>query len=197
MEVIALAVDGIPRRWIASSPKDQIEVRIVGAGDPGASAAVRASVAWPRLGAWLARSRNREGPPQLLACLRIQAFEIATVPELRAGHPGDHHAVGHERSGGHRVAVLGGGWLRAPHLLACLDVERDHVRVEGGAVEFAVEQRTTAVDDTAADDPGGVRRILDHRLPDRSAGNRVEGDSLFVIGEVDDAILEQRLGLLA
>src|SRR5262249_36845143 len=109
MKVIALAVDGIPRRWIASSPKDQIEVRIVGAGDPGTSAAVRASVAWPRLGAWLARRRNREGPPQLLACLRMEASEIPAVPEPRAAPPGDPHAVGHERSGGHRVAVLGVG----------------------------------------------------------------------------------------
>src|SRR5262249_61209976 len=132
MEVIALAVDGIPRRWIASSPKDQIEVRIVGAGDPGASAAVRASVAWPRLGAGLARSRNREGPPQLLACLRIQAFQIATVPKLRAGHPGDHHAVGHERSGGRRGAVLWVGWIHSPQLLTRLDVVRHIIRTTTG-----------------------------------------------------------------
>ena len=71
------------------------------------------------------------------------------------------------------------------------------MRVERGAVEFAVEHRGAAVDDAAADDARGIGRILDHRFPNLLARKRVERDRLFMIGEIDDAVLDQSLRLLA
>src|SRR5437899_1845092 len=71
------------------------------------------------------------------------------------------------------------------------------MRVKRGAVEFAVEHRGAAVDDAAADDARGIGRILDHRFPNLLARKRVERDRLFMIGEIDDAVLDQSLRLLA
>src|SRR5262249_56151838 len=82
--------------------------------------------------------------------------EIATMTECGARHAGDDHAVRDQRCPGHRIAVLGVGRFRAPDLLAGLEVERNHMRVKRGAVEFSVEHRGTTVDDAAAHDSRGV-----------------------------------------
>src|SRR5260370_20403280 len=71
------------------------------------------------------------------------------------------------------------------------------MRVRRGAVEFAAEDRGAPVEDAAADDARGIGRILDHRFPNLLARKRVERDRLFMIGEIDDAVLDQSLRLLA
>ena len=119
------------------------------------------------------------------------------MAEFRAGHAGDDHAVGDQRRDGHRVAVLRFGGLGAPELLAGLGIERDHVGVERGAEELAVEDRRAAIDDAATHDARGLGRILDRRLPDLLAGQGVEGDGLGVIRDVHHAVLDQRMRLLA
>ena len=119
------------------------------------------------------------------------------MTELGARHPRDHHAVRDERCARHRVAVLRIGRLRAPDLFPGGEVERDHLRIERGTVELAVEQRGAAVDDAAADNPCGLRRVFKHRFPDLLTAQRVDGHGLFVVGEIDDPVLDQRLRFLS
>ena len=119
------------------------------------------------------------------------------MAELGARHSGDDHAVRHQRRPRHRVAVFGVGRFRAPDLLAGLEVDRNHVRVKRGAVEFAVEHRGAAVDNAAAHNPRGVGGIFDDRFPNLFAGKGIKRDRLLMIREIDDAVLDQRLCLLA
>ena len=84
-------------------------------------------------------TRDRMGAPQMLAGRRIPAVDEAARAELGAGDAGDHDAVGDQRRHRHRVAFLEVGGLLAPELLAGLGVERDHIGVERGAEQLAVE----------------------------------------------------------
>src|SRR5262245_25229366 len=199
VEVVAFPVDRIPRRRIADAPEYEVELGIIGAGDPGRAAAGLPGllVGGPGLGALLTAFGDRIGAPQRLAGLRIEALEIAAYAVFGARDAGDHHAVRDQRCDRHRVAVLGVLGFGAPDLLAGLLVERDHIGVERGAVELAVEQRTATIDDAAADDPCRLRRIFDHGLPDFLAGQGIDRDGFLMIGNEDHTVLDQGLGLHA
>jgi hypothetical protein len=56
VEVVAFAIERIPRRRIAGTPEHEIEFRIVGTGDPGGAAALPPGVSRPGLGAGLSFS---------------------------------------------------------------------------------------------------------------------------------------------
>ena len=108
----------IVRLGVAGAPVDEIELRIVRAGAPRRPAAVlpRVAVLRPRLGAGLARRRNRVAAPQLLAGIRIPAVEESARGGLAAGHAGDQHAVGDDRRAGGVVALFGIGEFLVPEL---------------------------------------------------------------------------------
>src|SRR5262249_56154178 len=56
-----------PRRGIADAPVGEIELRIIGAGDPARAATDLPGIAvlWPRIVAFLAARRNGVAPPYL------------------------------------------------------------------------------------------------------------------------------------
>ena len=197
VEIVALAIERIPRRRIAGAPVDQIKVGIIGTGDPGRAAALFPGIAGPGLGAGLALFGNRIGAPERFTGLRIEPFEIAADAVFRARNARNDDAVRHQRRDRHGVAVLRIRRLRAPDLLAGLGIERDHIGVEGCAIELAVEQRRAAIDDAAANDARRLRRIFDHGLPDFPAGQRIDRHRLLVVGEKDHAVLHQGLALEA
>src|SRR6185312_1361041 len=96
----------VPWTGVAGAPVDEVEIRIVRAGDPGRRAAVLVRVAGrPRVGAGLARPRGRVAPPQMPARLGIPAVDEAADPELGAGDSGEQDAVGDQRGDGHRIAL--------------------------------------------------------------------------------------------
>ena len=74
---------------IAGAPVDQVELRIVRAGSPRRSAALRPGVAVlrPGVGTWFARPWDGVAPPQFLAGFRIPTVQEPARGELAAGHP--------------------------------------------------------------------------------------------------------------
>ena len=115
------------------------------------------------------------------------------VPNSAPEMPVMHDAVGDQRRHRHRIAFLDVGGLLAPQLLAGLGVERDHVGVERGAEDLAVEQRGAAIDDAAADDARRLGGILDLGLPDLLAGLGIDRHRGVVRRHVDHALINQRL----
>ncbi|MGY4225829.1 hypothetical protein ACVMIH_003190 [Bradyrhizobium sp. USDA 4503] len=133
----------------------------------------------------------------MLAGCGIPAVDEAAGAELGARDAGDHDAVGDQRGHRHRVAFLDIRGLLAPQLLAGLGIERDHIGVERGAEHLAIEQRRAAVDDAAADDARCFGGIFDLGLPHLLAGFGVNRHRGVVRGEIDGALVDQRLRLLA
>src|SRR5581483_3312726 len=178
-------------------PVHEIELRVVTADEPGRAAALFPLIIDPGLVALFARTGNRIAAPQLLAGLRVPAVDETANAELAAGNPGDDHAVRHERRHGHGVTGFEVDGLRAPHFLAGLDVERDDVGVERGAVNFVTVDRGAAVQDAATNDARRLGWILNHVFPDLAAGRRVDRDRALVVRHVHHAVHDQRLRLLA
>src|SRR5438046_7134763 len=112
----------------------------------------------------------------MLAALGIPAIDETTDAELGAGYASDQHAVGDLRRHRHRIAVFPFGGLRLPDLLAGLHVEREHVSVEGGAIDLAVEDRCALVGDAVAHHPWRLGRPIEVVLPNLLAGGNVDGD---------------------
>jgi hypothetical protein len=150
----------------------------------------------------VARSRcpfrwNGVTAPKLLAGFGVPAVDEAADAELGPGNAGDEHAVGYQRCNRERKAVLPFRRLRLPQLLAVFGVIRDHVGIERGAKDLAVVDRRALVGDAAADDARGLRRPIQHLLPDLPAGGDVDRHSRLGISNVHHAVVDDRLRLLA
>jgi len=197
VEIVAGPHRRVERAGVADTPIDRVQVRVVRAGDPGRSTAQFPGVALPGIAAGLVRRGDRVGAPQMLAGLRVPAVDEAAGAEFRPRDAGQDDAVGDQRRHRHRVALLDVGRLLTPQLLARLGVERDHIGVERGAEQLAIEDRGTAIDDAATDDARRLGRIFDLGLPDLLAGLDVDRHRRAVAGDVDDALVDQRLRLFA
>src|SRR6185503_20766490 len=85
VEIGARTALAIPVRVrIAGAPVEQVQRRVVGAGEPRRRAAALPDVALPGVAARFARRRNRVEAPQALAALRIVRIDEAAVRELAA-----------------------------------------------------------------------------------------------------------------
>src|SRR5207237_10116001 len=112
----------------------------------------------------------------MLAALAVTAVDETTDAELGAGYASDQHAVGDLRRHRHGIAVFPFGGLRLPDLLAGFHVEREHVSVEGGAIDLAVEDRGALVGNAAAHHARRLGRPREVVLPNLLAGGNVDGD---------------------
>ena len=197
IEIVAGAHGRVERSRIADAPIDRVQLRIIRAGDPGRSAAQLPGVALPGIAAGLIGTGDRIGAPQMLAGRRIPSVDETAGTELGAGDAGQDDAVRDQRRHRHRIALLDVGRLLSPKLLACRGIERDHVGIERGAEQFAVVDRGTPVDDTAAHDPGRFGRVSDLGLPYLFAGLYVDRHGGGVGRDIKDALVDDRLRLLA
>src|ERR1700755_2438986 len=129
----------------------------------------------------------------MLAGLRIPSVDETTGTELRAGDASQDHPVSNEWRHCHRVAFFYIGRLLAPEFLAGLGIERDDIGIEGGAEQLALVDRGTAIDDAATHDARRLRGVFDLGLPDLFAGFYVDRHRGAVAGDIDDALVDQRL----
>jgi hypothetical protein len=93
----------------------------------------------------------------VIAGFRVPAVDETANAELRAGDAGDQHVVGDQWRDRHGITFLPLRRFLVPDLVAGLDVERDDMGIERGAVEPAVEDRGALVGDTAAHDARRLR----------------------------------------
>src|SRR5207237_26930 len=197
VQIVARTHRRIERPRVADAPINRVQLRVIGAGDPCRSATELPGIAFPGVAAGLLGAGYRVGPPQALARLWIPTIDEPAGPELRAGNARDDNAVRDERSHGHRIAFLDVGRFLTPQFLAGLHVECNDVGVERGAEKLAVVNRTTAIDNAATDDARRLCRVLDLGLPDLFAGFGVNSHRSVVVGDIDDALVHQRLRLRA
>ena len=155
----------------------------------------------PRLVARLAGSRNQAPPPELLAGPRVVGHDDARLGPAPwpAAPPGDHLAVGDDRTG----RVPGGilrvvEELRFPDQLAGRGVQREGIVVVGGVDDHVVPDRDVPVD---ADQPAqivvDVVGDLAPILPLQVAGHRIDGlDDVVRVRHVQRAAVRDRRSLL-
>src|SRR5436190_22305206 len=139
IEIVALARIAVPvGTRIARAPVEQLQRRIVRAGEPRRAAAVHPAVAGPRLAARLAGRRYRPEAPPRLAAPRVVRVEEAADARFAAADPDDHLVVDDERRGGDRVPRRVLADVDRPSLDAGFRVERDEIAVERADIDRAV-----------------------------------------------------------
>src|SRR5262249_42111308 len=157
----------------ARPPVEEVEPRIVRAGDPGGRAAALPRVAFPRLIALLAFAGNRVEPPGATPRVGLVRVDEAADSVLAAGDADDHLVLHDERRAREAVALVRVGRSDIPADTAGLRVEAHHVRVERAHEQPIAERAEAAVLRTAAQ-----RHLLWQRalvVPERPAGSRING----------------------
>ena len=185
-----------PRLRLRGTDEEEVEVRIVGARNPGVAAAaqVRRDVA-PGPAVDVARLGNGRGAPELLAGVRVVAGDEAAfvLEALAAVDAADDDAVRDARPArlGEALPVIGPRGL--PDRLARPRVESDDCRVVGGQVDLV------PVEGDAAGRAPALRviGILVPVLPDQLAGSRVEClDDVAGARQEHHAVMDERRGLV-
>jgi len=155
----------------------------------------------PGLVARLARGRHRPAPPQLLAGERVVGHHHARLrPAARpATSPGDHPAVGDDRTGtvaGRCLLVIEDP--RLPRDLAGRRIERVGVVVVADVDDEPVVDGDVAhAAGVAADVLVDVLRQVAAVLPDEVAARRVDGlDDVAAVRHVEHAVVGERRHLL-
>ena len=195
VQVVAGAAVAVPiRSGISGAPVDEIEIGIVGAGDPCRRGAPLPAVALPGLVPLLARPGNSPESPCAIARLRVVRIEKPAHAVFTARNADDDLVGERQRRAGDRVARLGIGDGDVPSNLSRLRVERDEMGIERPDVNRVVENGHAAIHLTAAS-----RQRFGHRppiAPQRPARPRVERDHVAGRhGDVDDAVDDEGRGL--
>src|SRR5215207_366128 len=176
VEVVALADASVEvGRRVAGPPVQEVQLRVVGAGDPAVSTTPCPGFTFggPGLGTGLPGLRNRVAAPDALSGLDVVGVEVAAHAEFPAGAPHDDYVLHDEGSDC--------GALTSPHVtvhgvpdqLAGFRVEREHVGVQGGDEDLPLCHGDPAVDVAAAE-----RHIVRDRMlvsPQLLPGPGVEG----------------------
>ena len=164
-----------PGRGVAGAVVDEVELRVVGADEPGGAPARLPRLALPRLVARLAGARDRVGPPDLAAGLLVVRGDRAAHAVLAPGEARHHEVLRDRGRRGDRVALLVVHDLRLPQLLARARVEGDQHGVEARHEELAVRVGDAPVVEAAAGGLLDVGRDLGRVLPADGARLGVHG----------------------
>src|SRR5579863_6818260 len=105
----------IIRSRISRSPKQGVELGIVGSRNPGGSTAVHVCLSGPALTAFLTRPRNCPKAPLLLTGLRIERSQETADPVV-AARGADHYLIfDDQRSAGCPVVSVADGIRNIPY----------------------------------------------------------------------------------
>src|ERR1700758_3608810 len=121
IEIVARPLVAHPRPAIPGTPKREIGLRIVGAGDPDRSTAGLPLVTrGPRLGSWLARRRHGISLPRRLPGFGVKRRDEAAHAKLAARNADHHLAVSNQRRQRHVISLSVVLDLRVPQFVAGL-----------------------------------------------------------------------------
>ena len=194
VEVVARPVVGVPvRRGVAGGPVQELQVRIVGAGEPRGAAAGLPPVALPPgLEAGLTGRGNRVRAPHQLAGLRVVRVDEAADARFGPRHADDDLPVERQRRQRQVVPGLVVLHRHVPAHAARARVERDEMPVHRAEEHRVVENRDAAIDRRRADDDDvgrDGRRVGPHG-PSGAHVERRDGARRF--GDVHDAVGHER-----
>src|ERR1700736_5295196 len=88
VEIVAGPYCQVERPRVADAPINRVQLRVVGAGDPGRSASQFPGVTLPGVAAGLIGARDGIGPPEMLAGRRIPSIDESADAELGARDAG-------------------------------------------------------------------------------------------------------------
>jgi hypothetical protein len=134
------------RPGIADGPIDEVQRRIVRAGEPRRRAAELPTVASPGVVTKLTRRRHREPSPHSLSGCGIVSVEKPARAKFPAGHADDHFVFDDQRRTGDAVAQHRVGHLRFPERLPGPGIERHERGIKRPDEQPAIEQRGTAIE---------------------------------------------------
>src|SRR5438445_9464424 len=98
VEIVAGAYVAVHvRSGISGAPVDQVQFRIVGAGDPSGSAAARPGVAAPGFPSGIVRSGDGVEAPEAFSGGDVVSVNETAHAELSAGDPDDDLVFHHQR----------------------------------------------------------------------------------------------------
>ena len=196
VQVVARAHIGVPiRRGIPDAPDDEVQLGVIGSGDPGGTAALLPGVgSTPRLVTFFARAGNGVESPAALPGGDIVGVKEAADAVFAACDPGDHHVLDDQRRAGDRVAGLAVGNRHVPQHGARLRAQRDQVRIHGAEKHAIAKHRHAAVDRIATDVDFGRKAAF--VVPVGAAGGGIESEHVRGrLADVHDAIDHDRCGL--
>ena len=172
---------------IAGADVVEVELRVVGAGEPRHAAAVGHHFGIrPGVGARLPGPRRRVPAPDDVAALRIARLEIAGHVERVAADAKQHLPADDDGRARRKVLALDVGDLVMPALFSRRRVERDEVVVRREEVQPVAEHADTAIADVDA------AARLPEVVPVLAAGARVDRPHVIGRREVEDAVEHQR-----
>ena len=188
IEIVAAAVVAVPvRTGISDAPIGQVEIRIVGSGNPHGSSTVHPGVGRPGVVAGLAGPRNGVEAPHFFAGLHIVGRKKTADTVLTAVGTNEHLVAHYGRGHGLAVSLLGVGDLHLPQRLAGLGVQGHQLGVQGPQEDAAAGHGHAAVVGPAA--VGRDRAHLVLVVPALLAGHRVYGIHVAERGgQVHDAV---------
>src|SRR5258706_9873559 len=175
------------RIWIPCSPIEEIELRVVGAGQPRHPTTVahgfRVGPSLRTCGSWFGRAIPA---PLDIARLRIAGFEETRYVERIAADSDDDVIADNQGRRCGEVLLLHVGDLNAPAQFAGVLVERDQKVVR------RFKEQPVSIDTDSAipnvDSAGG----LPLEMPKLAAGSSVDRPGMIGHGEVQNAIDQQR-----
>ena len=177
VEVVAEPHVAVPvRAGVAGAPVDEVEVGVVGAGDPARRAAGAPRLAGPGLVVGMVGAGNGPRAPREVAGRRVVGVDEAADAELAAGDARHDLALDDEGRGGLAVARAVVGDLAVPHQVAGARVDGHEVRVEGAHVEGVAEDGHPAVVPPAADAQVVGQGVV--VAPVLAPGGGVDGDDV-------------------
>ena len=188
------------RRRIARPPVDEVEIRIVGTGEPRRAATVAPGFGVPRpsFAARLAGSRHCVGLPCFLAGIGVVGDEEAANPKLTAAGADKHLVLYDERRSGERVSRLPVGYRDIPDDLAALRIERKEMAVERRPKDPISKNSHAAVDHVATEHRRNVLGKIRLVHPEKRSGLRVERKKLAPRRrDIHDAVIDDRDSILA
>src|SRR5262249_57828778 len=119
VEVVALAlVAVIVGAWVTGGPVQQLDLGVVGSGEPGGGAAVLDRPAHPGLRSRLAPRGDRPEPPGMLACGSLVGVHKSTDAFIATRYARNHQVIDNERRAGGAVILAMVGRLDLPDELA-------------------------------------------------------------------------------
>ena len=190
VEVVAGVEVARPRTRVANAPERQVELRVVRALNPDRPAAVLPVVPSPGLGPWLARRRDRIGPPQRLTGLCVEGLDEAPDGELAARRP-HHDLASHDQRRQRAVVplvVIVHGLV--PDDLARFRVEGDQVGVDRGQIDLVLVERYTPVGRVELEEVVGQFLLVE---PQDVAALRIQRHDLILRRRDEhDAVVDHR-----
>ena len=177
VEVVAEANITVPvGSRVSGTPVDQVQFRVIGAGNPGWAAAILPGIAGPGVVTEFTGAGDSIGAPDPFPGLRIIGVDKAANTEFTASDPGYHQVLDDQGCRSLAVAGIVWGHFHVPEYIAGTGIDGNQMGIERTHEQGFAEDGDTAV--VAATANAQVVRHFMIVAPVFTTGCRVHGDHI-------------------